>query len=284
MDSDDDDSQDIWFGPDFRLNSSQQLEYIGDNYSKDGSVEEAVPVDASQGPNVVPESQQENSGMTEENQQKPKAKRNTTSYAQRKLLAGIDLFLDPLYDDKFSDATAKIVGQVRECPRQANGKRYRIEWKNEGKELPAGLKREWLWLNLPSTPEIQAKLQAAMSAFEENSGKEGNVLVSQKKQPAKKRAPAVQKKVTTTPPVAFVQGTDRNVEAMAASASVRTSSTISTLSQNSALQSPESTTQPISQVKRSTRTSMECESSSDDGEDLVEEDNIYDNDDDSVLQ
>jgi hypothetical protein len=98
------DEDDIWFGSDFRLNESQELEYIGDDYSKDGIVKEAAVVGERQEACIIPESQQENPDPTENNENldlKPKAKRNTMVYSQKKLLAKLDLFLDPLYHDKF---------------------------------------------------------------------------------------------------------------------------------------------------------------------------------------
>jgi hypothetical protein len=265
------DEDDIWFGPDFRLNESQELEYIGDDYSKDGIVEEAVVVGERREACIIPESQQENPQPTENNENldlKPKAKRNTMVYSQKKLLAKLDLFLDPLYHDKFTDVSAEVIGQVKECPREVNGKQYRIEWKNDGKPLPTGLERTWLRCYLPSTKDYRMLLQAAILAYDEWDEKQPARPSEQRKPrgvPFKKASKA---KLATLPVVITTTQT-KKMDALAATASVRTSSTISSLSQ-STIASPEVVT-----GTRGTRSSMMLESSSDDGDDLDEEDNMY---------
>jgi Transposase IS4 len=270
MASDEDDDDDIWFGSDFRLNESHELEYIGDQYPKDGIPEEAAVVDASADAHIVPESQQENPSVPAEALLKPKAKRNTISFAQKKVLAKSDLFLDPLYHDKFSDPTAELVGQVRECPRESNGKRYRIEWKNEGRPLPPGLDRTWLWCYIPTSKDTRERLQSAIIAYDtsmDDQHKKPAAKPSAK--PRAKSASNISKSLST--PVEFVHTIA--TAAMATTASVRTSSTISSLSQNT-IASPEAP-RAHSTRQRGTRSTDTVESLSDDGDDLDEEDNIY---------
>jgi hypothetical protein len=80
----------------------------------------------------------------------------------------MDLFLDPIYKDQFDDRSVLIVGQIKECPRTTNGKRYRIEWKNEGMPLPAGLQVNWLMLYyINGTNENRRVLYAAIERYDE---------------------------------------------------------------------------------------------------------------------
>jgi hypothetical protein len=271
----------IWYGADFALNESQELVYIGSDYPRDDTAQEdgpepsqemtaggsyavtqesiptefptaAVPMESSTAPTDSQEEDVDNVHV------KHRAKRNKTSYAKKMILGKLDLFLDPMYDGRFTDESVEIVGQVKECPREANGKRYRLEWKNAGKALPAGLERTWLCTYLPGTKQNREKLQLAILAYN-SSGKrpEKSVRVTGLQSTGSRSRPQ-------SVPVDYVDA------AVAASASVRTSSTISSLSQNS-IASPK--VPPSS--RRGTRSSLTVESSSDDGDDLDEEDNIY---------
>jgi hypothetical protein len=182
---------------------------------------------------------------------KPKAKRNCISYAKKMILASADLFIDILYSDKFSDQNVMIIGQIKECPRASNGKQFRLEWKEP---IPFGVQRLWLCNNLVASRDNKAKLQQAMLAFENS---------SHNKKINKSRA----KKKQHTGHANFASGPPTEVDAVTASASVRTSSTISSLSQNT-IASPEVT-------RTRTRSLLTIESDSDDGDDLVEDDNMY---------
>jgi Transposase IS4 len=267
MDSDHDDLDALLAETDLRLMESQELEYIPQDTVPDGLAEETVVVPASTEAEVIAESQQENPSTTEIIQQnKPtRAKRNTTLYAQRKLLAKSSLFLDPLYHNQFQDDSVMLVGQIKECPRAANGNRYRIEWKNEGCPLPMGLEMSWLISYLPSTPDNKAKLQEAMSAYDICPS---NRQPKQSAQRNKKGQQQHARNQNLQTPMAVVTTKEHN--AMAASASVRTSSTISSLSQTT-IASPEA----VATSQRPTRSSLTVDSSSDDGSNLDEEDNIY---------
>jgi Transposase IS4 len=276
-----DSDDDVWFGPEFRLNESHELEYIGDKYPRDDvPVEDPVVVDDGHGGDD-PVTQQEILPDSSENQdvnkkQNTKAKRNTFSYAKKMLLASSELFLDPMYQDKIADtplAIAELVGQVKECPREANGKRYRIEWKNDGEPLPTGLERSWLCTYLVANKDNQGKLQRAMIAYNssDRGSKKPRAIGSKKKPPPSNDNQPIQDITKGTPPVAFVNTTGS--EARAATASIRTSSTISSLSQNT-ISSPEARI-PQNRSRQGTRSFLSIDSSSDDGDNLDEEDNIY---------
>jgi Transposase IS4 len=266
------DNDEVWAGPVFRDDESQELDYIVDEYLKDGIVTDGLVIEAPEEADVDPASNGENIPDSQELQKKPKATRNKTSYAQKKLLATLDLFLDPLYHDKFGDETVQIVGQVRECPREANGKRYRIEWKNEGRPLPSGLNRTWLSSYIPASKAVRDKLQVAIAAYSDifvNAPEDHRKKSAAKKVslPAKEGVQRANKSKLSTP-VAYVHTGHQH--AMATSASVRTSSTISSLSQ-STIASPE----VVAQKNRVTRSMETVESFSEDGDDLDEEDNMY---------
>jgi hypothetical protein len=106
-------------------NSSQELEYIGLQYPNDEPVDGDVRLEPITGPDLVPASQAENITESQEGTNevedlnvKPRPKRkNTVSFSKKMLLATMDLFVYPLFIDKFSDSTARMVGQVKECPR-----------------------------------------------------------------------------------------------------------------------------------------------------------------------
>jgi hypothetical protein len=176
----DDPGLDEWMDPLLEGFLSQEANLVDLNPIGGDIAEEPAVVDALQGTNEVLENQRENTVDIEntvddtagradndnEEAQKPKAKRNYVSYANKKLLASMDLFLDPLYKDQFDDPSVLLVGQVKECPREVNGKRYRIEWKNEGKPLPSGLDIKW-WLQsfIPASKENRAALQCAITKY-----------------------------------------------------------------------------------------------------------------------
>jgi Transposase IS4 len=294
----------IWFGNQFRLNESQELVFVNEETQEDDIPEDNVALGVVESPEVIPESQQEifteletqletptQLVSTEASAQppeepididavKPRAKRNTSSFAKRFLLANRDIFLDPTYSDKCSDDSIHIVGQIKECPREANGKMYRVEWKNP---LPDGVERGWLRCFLTGSKENRATLLSAMEQYDKNKNPQQKKVSATRKQTVtasneRNSSPVViaesqqqRHTVFATPaPVAYVN------TARATAASVRTSSTISSLSQNS-IASPD---QPMHSVT-ATRRQQDIESSSDDGEDLDEEDNIYEQNDDN---
>ena len=132
-----DPDNDVWTGPVFGMDLSQETEDSPPDVAGDDIAEEPVVVDASQVSTVAVEVRQENSSVTEElavEEGDPvhKPKRNTVSYAKKKLLGGMDLFLDPLYKEQFNDPSVLLVGQVKECPRESNGKRYRVQYSHMG--------------------------------------------------------------------------------------------------------------------------------------------------------
>jgi Transposase IS4 len=291
MSSIDDPDNDAWLEELIGTPASQEVDGTLPNTQREDISEEPVVVDASQVTNETPAVQTENRDADAQLQKdcdvaRPKAKRNCYSFANRKLLASKEVFLDPLYEDQFDDPSVLLVGQVKECPREANGKRYRIEWKNEGKPLPAGLQIKWLQSYLLSTKENRMALQDAMTKYESCS-RPSTAVPSM---PAAGRSPRNQSKKKPRPTVAMAaEGAvshiaqhpqtpvPRHVDALAASASVRTSSTISSLSQ-STIASPEAAVArlPTGTVgARATRSTTDVESSSDDGDDLDEEDNMY---------
>jgi hypothetical protein len=239
----------------------------------EGMAEEPVVVDASQVTRDPTENVQENRiaepavddlASVAELASKPKAKRNTVQFANKKLLASLDLFLDPLYKDQFDDPSVLIVGQVKECARESNGRRYRIDWKNDGMPLPGGLQANWLSPYLPGT--CRDAIQAAIQRYAECTPPPPRPLA---------KAGTTQRPKKRAPKATAVQSPVEVVDAIAASASVRTSSTISSLSQ-STIASPVPPRVPAaSATARGTRATADVESASDDGDDLDEEDNIY---------
>jgi hypothetical protein len=71
--------------------------------------------------------------------------RKRQSFSNKKLLANKELFLKPSAVCQFSDESLELIGQIKECPRKANGYLYRVDWrKNGGKPLPSLLQRDWL--------------------------------------------------------------------------------------------------------------------------------------------
>jgi Transposase IS4 len=287
MDEEEFASNEVWFGNQFRLTESQELEFIGDTSPVDDLVEADVAGEAmgdvdimaledpllkvptelpTELPTDIPTESQETMkapeapGEEEEDPElslKPKAKRNTISYAKKMILAGLDIFLDPLYGENFTDSDFKILGQIKECPRASNGKLYRIEWKEP---LPPCINRLWLRTHLVGSMENRALLKAAIDSYD---GRRSEVVAKNQREPKKR-------KTASFAPVQ--QGPLEHIEAMAASASVRTSSTMSSLSQSTVASPPPHVPLAVSR----TRSSLTLESDSDDGDDLDEEDNIYD--------
>jgi Transposase IS4 len=283
MDEEEFASDEVWFGDQFRWSQSQGLVLVEDTQPVDEIAEEAGPGDASTSPIACTKNDAGNLEIpTEEQDQqveqdlqesvspddiedpeelnlKPRAKRNTISYAKKMLLANLELFLDStLYGDKYTDTSIEIVGQVKECPRASNGKMYRIDWKGP---LPPGLDRSWLRIHVAGTNANKAKLQLAIKAYEE-----------------KKPTATHTKKMTATEPTTQapigIEVETTSKERVGATASVRTSSTMSSLSRSS-VASPEVSRLPRTSNLRKTRSTAELESSSDDGDDLDESDNIY---------
>jgi Transposase IS4 len=274
----DDPDNDARVGPLLCLNMSQESQSTLPDIQGEGMSAEPVVVDASLVTVQATESEQENppENAVADTQVPappivPKPKRNTKSFANMYLLANMELFLDHLYCDQFDDPSVLIVGQVKECAREANGKRYRIEWKNAGMPLPAGLEAKWLATYLPATK--RDALYAAIERYAACPTSEGMKKPGRKKKQSEKPAgpptvAATDVAVTPVPPL-------QEIDAMAAAASIRTSSTISTLSQ-STIASPEAVVPtPMAAGLRSTRSTVDVESASDDGDDLDEEDNIY---------
>jgi hypothetical protein len=111
---------------------------------------------------------------------KPKAKRNTNSYAKKMILASHDLFIGTLYEDKFSDPNVMMVGQIKECPRASNGKQYRLEWKDP---LPPGVERLWLPKHLVGSSESKERLLKAIKADEESDQQRRKKKASKKSRP-----------------------------------------------------------------------------------------------------
>jgi hypothetical protein len=283
-------ADEVWFGDQFRLDESQGLVFVDEGSPGNGIPEDCAAVTQDQSPAETGECAVGNSIPTEfptplptplpmdtspqqrtttDVASKPKHKRNTISFAKQMILAKSDLFLSPLYNDKYYDATAEIVGQITGCPRESSGEMYRIHWKNP---LPEEFQQEWLQIFIVSSEENKKRLRAAMAAYETSDGgaRKKEASSSKKKVSSTMRRPShnemiVDESQVCNAPVAFVTTTT----ARAAALSVKTSSSISTLSQNS-IRSPDPPRQP------STDRTDDLESLSDDGDDLDKEDNIYD--------
>jgi hypothetical protein len=121
-------------------------------------------------------------------------------------------------------------------------------------------------VNCPGTKDVRQKLQSAITAY--SNSDQMPATGTRKRRPqnvANKRTSA--SKATPDRPMEYVN-------ASTAAASVRTSSTISSLSQNS-ISSPVATRVLPMAPTRTTRRSQSLESSSDDGDGLDEEDNMY---------
>jgi hypothetical protein len=170
-------SDEILFGPSLRLNLSHELDLIEDIIQGEHIGEETAPNDLGQGAAVIAESGSaslptgtelptEDDGEEEEEEvvQRPKAKRNTTSYAKKLFIAKNDLFLDSIYYDKVTDNSIEIVGQVDQCPRATNGKQYKLTWKEP---IPKGIERSWLRTYLVGSGENKARLLTCIQAYEE---------------------------------------------------------------------------------------------------------------------
>jgi Transposase IS4 len=289
---------DDWLGDNVGLDVSQPLVLPDEDTQGNNIVEEAEVFAAVDGPALIDDSQQEentNELLTEPDSQFPtqeanipvlansptlnkeKVKRNTQSFANRFLIAKSDLFLNPVYSNQFNNPTMELVGQVKACPRESNGRQYRIEWKHP---LPERLQREWLRCNLHATKELKEKLVVGMTAYDNSeAGRKKAAMKEASTTKDKTRAqdkgdgvgnrdgderPSIQEEYRTPAPVQYVTARAATV------ASIRTSSTISTLSQNS-ITSPENL---VTRGGRTRRTN-DLESSSDDGDELDEEDNMY---------
>jgi hypothetical protein len=253
-----------WVGDQLLIDDTLPLVFEDDNnggIGLDDEAEDNQPVDV---PAVIPESQQEMIPIE-------KSKRNTVSFANRYFMAKSDIFLNSLYKDQFTDESAEIVGQIKQCPREANGRQYIIEWKAP---LAIGLDRAWLRTNIPFSKVTKRKIIECMDVYDRSEdGKKRSAAadntkkatVAKKKQSLK---PGRKHQSFQTPvPVKYVT-------ARAALASVKTSSTMSSLSRNS-FSSPDTPTTPIINEVLAEETNYEVESVSDDGEDLDEEDNMY---------
>jgi Transposase IS4 len=288
---------DVWFGPQFMLNESQDLVFLEEQVQGDQVSEENVVTATDTVGTDEPVTQQENSVPTQLPTEipmavsaeptcasqdvgiptKPKLKRNTKSFAKKMILARKDVFLNPLYANRVTDDSLEIVGQIKECPWEANGRQYRIEWRNP---LPALLQREWLQSFLVGSEDNRKKLYLSIAVYEAS-----GLFVARKGKRTEAAGNAIDRNnrgtpicttrakieqavgnVLDTPPVPCV------TTVRAGAASVKTSSTISSLSQTS-ISSPEVSNRRQSGV--GTRRSQDVESSTDDGEDLDEEDNMY---------
>jgi hypothetical protein len=200
----------------------------------------------------------------------------------------VDLFLDPMYKDQLDDPSVLLVGQVKECPREVNGKRYRIEWKNEGKPLPSGLQIKWFQSFIPASKEDRTALQCAITKYascpvEKAAKKKKAVTTTRNPKPTKTPGAtvAVTEEAIASPPPQVVDDIYAPVpmqyvrmDAIAATASVQTSSTISSLSQSTIASPPA--------ARPATRNSVDIDSASDDGDNLDEDDNTYAQADNSV--
>ena len=86
-------------------------------------------------------------------------------FSNRRLLANLELFLQPQYRGLFLDRT-EIVGQIKACARAATGNVYRVEWKRAGAiPLPASLNPTWLRETFPK--EMEDTLKEAIARYDE---------------------------------------------------------------------------------------------------------------------
>lgn len=270
---------DIWFGSQFRLDESQQLQFVEEDTQVNEIVQDAgVAVNSfaaaaaaavslenttdvpTQFPTDVPREPPTDTepAVTGSPPAKARAKRNTTSYAKKLLLAGSSFFLDPRYADQYTATDTEVVGQVKQCPRELNGRLYVIEWRNP---LPPGLQRQWLRCTFPGSDENKEELLRCIEAYQNSS----IGLKKAETRVANRTKKKVSVSISSTGlPVDYIH-------ARSAASSVKTSSTISSLSQNTLAS-------PIVPRRRQTRAANDADSSSDDGEDLDEEDNMYEYD------
>jgi Transposase IS4 len=293
MDEEEFAADDVWFGNQFRLTESQELEFVEDNQLGDEIAVEDGPVAnafSSNGPHdqdsptelptelpteeEIPTASQDQEDALEELHEDdpnvaslPRAKRNTFSYGKKMILAGCNLFIDPLYVDKFTDPHVTMRGQIKECPRASNGKQYRLEWKQP---FPVGVEHLWLRTYLAASSDSKSLLQDAIKAYEESSDFRTPTDKTKRKKGRPKKHPPERREANDSSNLLSRQVPVEVEARSAASASVRTSSTISSLSQ-STIASPIVATRSA----RSTRSTLDIESESDDREDLVETDNIY---------
>jgi hypothetical protein len=298
-----------WLGDQAELDLSQPLQFIEEDIQADGLAVVTMPVDAADGVAAVAESQQENcevieasteqniptqtvagtGQLTESPPVKAKTKRNTVRFAMNMIKVNADIFLDSKHTDKFNDRSVMLTGQIMQCAREANGKNFSIHWFDP---LPPGLKREWLRTLVPGTKGNRNLLIEGLAAH-------NNSKAQRKKAPSeiaskKKMKGSKQHKTTnvptpnpTTNEVPFQSPVPRTVTvvgAAAGAASIRTSSTISSLSRStfSSPQLPrhEEFPTPVAGApnvgsRLGTRSNSDIESVSKDGSELDEEDNMY---------
>ena len=219
---------------------------------------------------------------------KPKASRKSLTRSKKYLLAGKDLFLAEAYKDEYTgDATMVIQGYVDQCPNnKTNDGKYKIDWEKNTSlpsSVPAAMLRQWF----PSTKEFRDALDLAIDRWEREASAEQKERVATKK----RQATAVTEGSRTTRPNEMRTPPAR-LTMMQARAGLRTeASTISSLSSRSmhALtdrrvpQPPNPSECEDAAVSdddcsvgtSSTRSSLNVDSDSDDGDDLDEEDNAY---------
>jgi len=218
----------------------------------------------------------------------PKASRKTLTRSKKYLLAGKDVFLSVAGQAEYNgDASLLLQGYVAECPnKKTNDGRFRIDWEKNC-SLPPSVTPAMLQQWFPSSKGFRDNLDLAIDRWE----KEATPAQKERVAPKRKQATAVTEgsrstrpNVLSTPPARLVM--------MQARAGLRTeASTISSLSSRSFhLPAPSNVSgsedaapsdDDCSIGTSSTRSSKVVDSDSEDGDDLDEEDNAYDQNSDS---
>ena len=220
---------------------------------------------------------------------KPKQKRNRMVFNNKKLRGNRQLFLLEEFQNKLVDDSVFLNGKIIKCAtKKDKASEFVIEW--DGDNLPNGLNVSWLKTNHANTDEHRQKLQEAILSYEELSVPDQAKKKKKVAHGSSKTSSRGGKKQTAETPL----GNSITIAATEAAASIRTSSsTVSTLTRNSAsanasvLTLPSSTrgrggrrvniVDSLARHSRSTRSSDVVDSDSDDGDDLDEDDHGMDN-------
>ncbi len=188
----------------------------------------------------------------------PQKKRKRMAFANKKLLAGRELFLMPQYLNQYSNNDAMLQGKVMKCATKKDpNSKFVIDWK---KPFPAGVNPLWLRKEHDNTNEHREKLQDAILQFEAKNPTGTGTGTG--KASATTKTPRTSKPITQ-PPSAI------------AAASVRTSSsTVSSLTRSTMSTGDRSGTRSVTfsaGTRRGTRSNTDYESDSNDEYDDLEE-------------
>ena len=139
---------------------------LADFIAQHGDIEE---IDDSQ-PNVEEQAPQE-ATMEEDGTQSttrppPPKKRKRLIFANKKLLAGRDLFLLPEFLNQFHDDSVKLCGKIMKCATKKDRQsRFVVDWK---KPYPQGLNPAWLKKEHENTETHRRNLQQAIQNYDDS--------------------------------------------------------------------------------------------------------------------